>query len=82
MALGLSPSSLDDLGWVVKVGSAGNSFGVLVDHLDQVVDLNIGDISAGTGRKGGNPGLIRGVTVDAVTVLDGTAILGLHSQER
>jgi purine-binding chemotaxis protein CheW len=75
-ALGLEPASLNDLAHVVVVGGRAAAFGVLVDAVHDVRTLPAAAArppAAGTSKRL----LWRGVTADALVVLDTAALLNL-----
>lgn len=79
--LGLSPTALNDLTTVVTLGHDAPVFGLLVDTVDGLVMLREGELHAAPGSDEGAVArsYLRGITADAVTVLDGGALLRLHS---
>jgi purine-binding chemotaxis protein CheW len=72
--VGVSPGALDDLGRVIVVGDAAPEFGVLADIIDEMVSIDptaLFPISADHGTDE----LLRGVTSDAIHVIDAAALI-------
>ena len=73
---GVAPRGLTDLARLVVLGSDQPEFGVLADAVHEVVTLRKGQLLepagavAGVGRE-----YLRGITADALIVLDGAALL-------
>jgi purine-binding chemotaxis protein CheW len=71
---GLSRGGLTDLSRIIVLGEERNELGLLADEAHEVVPLREEEIldppSAGTSRE-----LVRGVTKDALILLDGAAVL-------
>ena len=77
-SLGLEQGALHDLGYVVVVGARAPAFGILADAVHEIVSLPTSRVGPGSlpaaTRKGR---LSRGVTEDALIVLDTAALLNL-----
>ena len=74
--VGGAPRALDDLGRVIVMGGKVPEFGVLADVLDGLVSIDPSALHPlREGRVVEIPGLIRGVTSDAVHVLDAAALI-------
>jgi purine-binding chemotaxis protein CheW len=74
--VGGAPRALDDLGKVIVLGETGPEFGVLADTLDGLLPVDptaLHPLSAT--RNVEIPGLLRGVTADAVHVLDAKTLI-------
>jgi purine-binding chemotaxis protein CheW len=79
--LGLPVTALNDLGRVIVVGAERAEFGVLADavlEMQSVPASELGPPGAGQGKP---PEYLRGITRDAVLVLDGSRLLGLAGPE-
>jgi purine-binding chemotaxis protein CheW len=76
LALGRSAAALNDLGRVIVLGNQRPAFGVLVDTVNDVTTIPAGAVSpvSGASRE-----IIRGVTGDALVVLDAPKLLKLYS---
>ncbi len=70
--LGLTTALATDRTRVLVLGTAGDEFGVLVDAAEEVVRLRPEGIFP---YHSGGEGMARGVTRDALSVLDGAALL-------
>lgn len=78
--LGLSTVALSDLGRVIVVGKSHATFGFLVDSVSGVRPTLPAEIHPPSGKSGSHEGLVRGITSDAVLVLDAEQLLRLaHS---
>lgn len=72
--LGLSSRALDDLGWIVVLGSAGRAaFGVLADAPGEFRVIPPDEVRPPEGAA--RSPLVRGVTGDAVVVLEGEEVV-------
>jgi chemotaxis signal transduction protein len=73
--LGLSRAALNDLGYVLVLGESHVAFGVLADTARGIVTLassEVRPLSEGAAERGE---YLRGITPEAVLVLDGRALL-------
>jgi purine-binding chemotaxis protein CheW len=81
-ALGLSPVALNDLTTVIAVGDDAPAFGLLVDAVDRLATVHAEELHAPPRNADGEAAVarphVRGITADAVTVLDGGALLRLY----
>ena len=75
--LGISTGALTDLGRVMVVGRSRASFGFLADRVDGVRAISPTDLHPPPGLVAGRKGLVKGITSDALLVLDGEEVLGL-----
>lgn len=74
--LGGAPGALDDLGQVIVLGHAAPEFGVLADGIDAIVSVDPGALHPlPANRHAGIPGLMTGVTSDAVHILDAATLI-------
>jgi purine-binding chemotaxis protein CheW len=74
--VGGAPSALDDLGRVIVVGEATAEFGVLADILDSLLSIDPAALHPlSSTRQVEIPGLLRGVTADAVHVIDAATLI-------
>lgn len=73
--LGVRPHGLTDLGRVIVVGDARQPFGILADAAVDFVDLAEVAVRAVPADEQAGRILIRGITDDAVLVLDAPAVL-------
>src|SRR6266542_408905 len=74
--LGVSSRGLTDLSWVLVLGDNRDEFGVLADAATEVVALPPERVSEPSGPIGGIARTyVRGVTDDALIVLDGDVLL-------
>jgi purine-binding chemotaxis protein CheW len=79
--LGLAGSGLDDRAWVVAIGDERRSRGLLAGKLGDLGTLTKGDLSEPerqTKSAGASTSYVRGVTADAMQLLDATALLELE----
>ena len=74
--LGVSRSSLDDLSRVIVLGLERPAFGVLADAVRELVTVSVSDVLEATGGVVLNRKYLRGVTTDAVLVLEAKELLG------
>ena len=75
-SLGSRTEALDDLAQVVVVGDERPEFGLLVDRIDDTITLAATAILPfTTARAGATSGIARGITADAVVVLDVLALV-------
>jgi purine-binding chemotaxis protein CheW len=75
--LGLSTIALSDLGRVIVVGQSRAAFGFLADSVTGVRATLPTEIHPSSGKSGLHQGLVRGITSDAVLVLDAEELLRL-----
>jgi purine-binding chemotaxis protein CheW len=75
--LGLSTVALSDLGRVIVVGKTRAAFGFLADSVTGVRATLPAEIHPSSGKSGLHQGLVRGITSDAVLVLDAEELLRL-----
>jgi chemotaxis signal transduction protein len=77
---GGAPRALDDLGRVIVIGRATAEFGVLADIIDGLVSIDPSALHPlPASRHLEIPGLISGVTSDAVHVLDAEILIAHQS---
>lgn len=76
--LGISTTALNDLGRVIVIGEARAAFGILVDSVREIVSLRECDVRAPPDGVAVRRDYVRGVTGDALVVLDGGRLLRLH----
>jgi purine-binding chemotaxis protein CheW len=75
--LGLAGTELTDLSRVIVLGHERAEFGVLADEVHEVTMVPIDEVFAPPGSAGGTGReFLRGVTKEALTILDGAALLG------
>lgn len=74
--VGGAPRALDDLGRVIVVGETAAEFGVLADILDGLLSLDPTALHPlPSTRNVEIPGLLRGVTTDAIHVIDAPTLI-------
>jgi purine-binding chemotaxis protein CheW len=74
--VGLAPGALDDLSRVIVIGDASPELGILADSLSDIIAVDPTQLHAPSNdRRGAAPTLLRGVTSDAIHVIDVTALL-------
>lgn len=76
--VGVSSGALDDLGRVIVVGDATPEFGVLADEVYDIVPIDptaLFPIANARGADDDHTTLVRGVTADAVHVVDAAALI-------
>jgi purine-binding chemotaxis protein CheW len=74
--VGGAPGALDDLGRVIAMGVTSPEFGVLADILDGLLVVDPSSLHPLRSERNVEiPGLIRGVTSDAVHVLDAAVLI-------
>jgi purine-binding chemotaxis protein CheW len=81
-ALGLPATSLNDLGRVVVLGRERHAFGILADAARDVAALDASGLRAPPEGSKAREGIVRGMTSDAVLLLDGDAVLRLLETDR
>jgi purine-binding chemotaxis protein CheW len=70
------PSALDDLGRVIVIGHSAPEFGVLADIIDGLMSIDPSALHPlPSSRQLEIPGLLTGVTSDAVHVLDAAVLI-------
>ncbi len=75
--LGVPVRGVTDLSRVVVLGAERAEFGVLADTIIGLVDLDVGEVlEPAASLVGRGRSLVRGVTRDALVLLDGAALLG------
>jgi len=80
--LGGAPGALDDLGHVIVIGHGEPEFGVLADVIDALVTVDPGALHPlPANRQPEIPGLMTGVTSDAVHILDAATLIA-HQDSR
>lgn len=79
--VGLPPTSLNDLGRVVVLGRERPAFGILADSARDLASLDASGLRPPEGSQA-REGIVRGMTSDAVLVLDGDAVLRLLETDR
>jgi purine-binding chemotaxis protein CheW len=74
--LGLGRTGAGDPSWIIVLGQQRDEFGVRVDAVLEVTTLRVDEVHEppGTVAAGARP-YLRGVTTDALIVLDGAALL-------
>lgn len=77
--LGVSVADLTDLSRVIVVGEERPAFGILADSVREVVTLPPAALRAPPEGIEAKLGHLRGVTAEAVLVLDAHALLGHHA---
>jgi len=75
--LGLSTVALSDLGRVIVIGQSRAAFGFLADSVTGVRATLPAEIHPSSGKSGLHQGLVRGITSDAILVLDAEELLRL-----
>jgi len=78
-ALGLSVTTLNDLSRVIVLGEARPAFGVLVDAVRELVTLPASEVRDPPEGVAAKREYLRGVTAEAVLVLDAGVLLRLHA---
>ncbi|MGA2383536.1 MAG: chemotaxis protein CheW [Gemmatimonadales bacterium] len=76
--LGLSTAALNDLGRVIAMGEARAAFGILVDAVLETRSLRESEVRELPDGVAVRRDYVRGVTGDALVVLDGGRLLRLH----
>jgi purine-binding chemotaxis protein CheW len=77
-ALGLSITALNDLSWVIVLGEERPAFGILADAVRELVNLPAFAVREPPEGIAAQREYLRGVTPDAVLVLEATKLLQLH----
>ena len=75
--LGISTAALTDLGRVIVVGRTRAAFGFLADSVHGVRVIGRDEVHASRAPAGTRAGLVKGITSDALLVLDGEEVLSL-----
>lgn len=78
-ALGLSVTALNDLRRVIVLGEERPAFGILADAVRELVNLPASAVREPPEGVAAKREYLRGVTSDAVLVLDAGALLRLHA---
>lgn len=77
-ALGLSVTALNDLSRVIVLGEERPAFGILADAARELVTLPASDVREPPEGVAAKREYLRGVTPDAMLVLEATKLLQLH----
>ncbi len=77
--LGLPVAALNDLSRVIVLGTERPEFGVLADAVLELVSLPVTEVRVTPDGLGPKQDYVRGVTADAVLVLDAGKLLGMHT---
>ncbi len=77
-ALGLSVTALNDLSRVIVLGEERPAFGILADAARELVTLPAAEVREPPEGIAARREYLRGVTADAVLVLEATKLLQLH----
>ncbi len=78
--LGVSVQALDDLGRVIVVGEQRPAFGILVDAVHDIAAIPAAAIRTPPDGVASKRDYLRGVTADAVLVLEATTLLRRHAR--
>ena len=79
--VGVAAGALDDLGQVIVVGQSSPEFGVLADAVYEIVAVDPTDLHAlPVERKIDGASLVRGVTRDAIHVLDAAGLIARQTE--
>ena len=76
--LGLSTSTLNDLGYVIVLGGERPAFGILADTVREMIALATSDVRLPRDGVTVNRKYVRGVAGDALPVLDAQELLGVN----
>ncbi|MGH7591357.1 MAG: chemotaxis protein CheW [Gemmatimonadales bacterium] len=76
--LGLSVNALNDLSQVIVLGAERPAFGILADGVRELVTIPASAVREPPEGMAANRAYLRGLTGDAVLVLDGGGLLRLH----
>jgi purine-binding chemotaxis protein CheW len=76
---GTSARALSDLHWVVVLGDEAPAFGILVDALGSVAPISVSSIRPPPAGIAGSRRYVRGITSEAVLVLDGADLISTHT---
>jgi purine-binding chemotaxis protein CheW len=76
---GTSARPLSDLAWIVVLGDTSAAFGVLVDALHPVFRIPVSEIHPLPGGGAGTREYVRGVTSEALLVLDAGDLIRTYS---
>jgi len=76
--LGLSVTALNDLSRVIVLGEERPAFGILADAARELVTLPAAEVRDPPNGIAAKREYLRGLTADAVLVLDATKLLQLH----
>lgn len=79
--LGLPVAGLDDLSRVIVLGLGRPEFGVLADAVLEVLSVPVSDLGAAGEGQGKRREYLRGITNEAVLVLDSSRLLSLAGPE-
>jgi purine-binding chemotaxis protein CheW len=80
--LGVRVRGLTDLGRIIVVDGGQRTFGVLADAVHEIVDVDLQRLSALPGDESGRTSLLRGITADALLVIDMKTLLERHGAAR
>lgn len=84
-ALGLRTTALHDLTRVIVLGETHAAFGILADRVHEMRTIEDQDIEPmppgiADGNNGAGRAYVRGITKDAIIVLDAVKLLTLHGE--
>ena len=77
--LGISVAALNDLSWVIVLGEDRAAFGLLADAGQELVTLSAAQLREPPEGVAAKREYLRGVTADAVLVLDVKTLLRMHA---
>lgn len=78
--LGLSSTALNDLSRVIVLGEEGPTFGVLADAVREIVVVPVSDVREPPERTAAGREYLRGITGQAVLILDGRALVRIGTK--
>jgi purine-binding chemotaxis protein CheW len=81
--VGVSSGALDDLGRVIVVGDASPEFGILADNIEDIVPIDpaaLFPIADEHRIDDDRTSLVRGVTADAIHVVDAAALIARQTR--
>lgn len=79
--LGLPVTALNDLSRVIVLGAGRAECGILADAVLELLSVPASELSLPSERRGIRPEVLRGITGNAVLVLDGPRLLSLTGPE-
>jgi purine-binding chemotaxis protein CheW len=79
--VGVAPGALDDLGRVLVIGHTAPEFGILADIVDDIISIDPAALHVLSGERAANATtIVKGVTGDAIHVLDAAALIARQTE--
>jgi purine-binding chemotaxis protein CheW len=78
--LGVQVRGLTDMGKLIVLDGTGHDFGILADRVSDMTPIDIGSLRPVESRGGRDSALLRGMTDDAVLVIDAATLLRTYGE--